>query len=138
MFQYSQLYTTMVQQVTNGIKISVKTNFEGTCYRNDRVFFSFSYSITIENQSNDSVQLVSRHWKIFDALKNLEIIEGEGVIGEKPVLAPKKSYTYQSYCNLTSPTGAMRGFFNMINFTNTSNFKVQIPSFQLTVPAILN
>lgn len=128
----------MVQQVTNGIKISVKTKFEGNSYQNYRMYFSFSYSITIENQSNDSVQLVSRHWKIFDSLKDLNIVEGEGVIGKKPILAPKKSYTYSSYCNLTSPIGSMKGFFNMINFTTTKNFRVYIPSFQLTVPAILN
>ena len=128
----------MVQQVTNGIKISVKTKFEGISHQNNRLFFTFSYEVTIENQSNASVQLVSRHWKIFDALKNLEIVEGEGVIGKKPILTPKKTYTYRSYCNLTSPTGAMKGFYNMINFTNTSKFKVQIPNFQLTVPAVLN
>ncbi|MCB0460201.1 MAG: Co2+/Mg2+ efflux protein ApaG [Flavobacteriaceae bacterium] len=128
----------MVQQVTNGIKISVKTNFEGTVFQNYRVYFSFSYQITIENQSNDSVQLISRYWKIFDSLKNTEIVEGEGVIGQKPVLPPKKSYTYSSYCNLTSPIGAMKGFFNMINFSTTKNIKVYIPTFQLTVPAILN
>lgn len=128
----------MVQQVTNGIKISVKTKFEGISHQNNRLLFTFSYQITIENQSNASVQLISRHWKIFDALKSLEIVEGDGVIGKKPVLAPKKSYTYSSYCSLTSPTGAMKGFYNMINFTNTSRFKVLIPSFQLTVPAVLN
>jgi len=128
----------MVQQVTNGIKISVKTQFEGTSYQKLRKYFAFSYSITIENQSNDSVQLVSRHWKIFDALKKLEIVEGEGVIGEKPVLKPKKSYTYSSYCNLTSPIGSMKGFFNMINFTTTKKLKIAIPSFQLSTPAISN
>ena len=128
----------MVQQVNNGIKISVKTQFEGTSYQNLRKYFSFSYSITIENQSNDSVQLVSRHWEIFDALKKLEIVEGEGVIGEKPVLKPKKSYTYSSYCNLTSPIGSMKGFFNMINFTTTKKLKIAIPSFQLGTPAISN
>jgi ApaG protein len=128
----------MVQQVTNGIKISVKTKFEGNRYQNYRMYFSFSYSITIENQSNDSVQLLSRHWNIFDSLNNLEVIEGEGVVGKKPILAPKKSYTYSSYGNLTSPIGSMKGFFNMINFTTTKNFRVYIPSFQLTVPAILN
>jgi len=128
----------MVQQVTNGIKISVKTKFEGNRYQNYRLYFSFSYSITIENQSNDSVQLISRHWNIFDSLNNFEIVEGEGVVGKKPILAPKKSYTYSSYGNLTSSIGAMKGFFNMINFTTTKNFRVYIPSFQLTVPAILN
>tara|TARA_R110002073_G_scaffold336208_1_gene530943 strand:+ start:82649 stop:83035 length:387 start_codon:yes stop_codon:yes gene_type:complete len=128
----------MVQQVTNGIKISVKTKFEGSNYYKYRMYFSFSYSITIENQSNDSVQLISRYWEIFDSLKNIEIVEGEGVIGEKPILKPKKSYTYSSYSNITSPVGSMRGFFNMINFTTTKKFRVKIPSFQLNVPAVLN
>lgn len=128
----------MVQQVTNGIKISVKTNFEGTVHQNYRMYFSFSYQITIENQSNDAVQLVSRNWTIFDSLKNIQKVEGEGVIGKKPILAPKKSYTYSSYCNLISPIGAMKGFFNMINFTTTKNIRVHIPAFQLTVPAVLN
>ncbi len=126
----------MIQQVTNGIKISVKTNFEGTRYQNDRIYFTFSYSITIENQSNDSVQLTGRHWKIFDSLKSTEVVEGEGVIGEKPIITPKHSYTYSSYCNLTSSIGSMKGFFNMINFTTTKNFRVSIPSFQLAIPAI--
>jgi len=128
----------MVQQVTNGIKISVETNFEGTCFQNDSKYFSFSYSITIENQSNDSVQLTSRHWEIFDALNSLHIVDGEGVIGMKPVISPKETYTYSSFCNLTSPIGSMKGFFNMINFTTTKNFRVYIPIFQLTVPAISN
>ncbi len=128
----------MVQQVTNGIKISVETNFEGTTYHKHVLYYTFSYSITIENQSNDSVQLVSRHWDIFDALKNTEVVEGEGVIGKKPILKPKAVHTYNSFCNLVSPTGSMRGYYNMINFTTTKSFRVQIPSFQLNVPAILN
>ena len=128
----------MVQQVTNGIKISVKTNFEGTRYQKGRLYFSFGYSVTIENQSNDSVQLISRHWKIFDSLSGLEVVAGEGVIGKKPILTPKQSYTYSSFCNLTSPLGSMKGFFNMINFTTTKSFRVHIPSFQLNVPAISN
>lgn len=128
----------MVQQVTNGIKISVETNFEGTSYQNYQLYYIFSYSITIENQSNDSVQLISRHWDIFDSLKNIEVVEGEGVIGEKPIIRPKKSHTYSSFCNLVSPVGAMKGYYNMINFTTTKSFRVQIPSFQLNVPAVLN
>ena len=54
----------MVQQVTNGIKISVTSNFEGTSYRNFRLYFAFSYEVTIENQSNDTVQLLDRQWTI--------------------------------------------------------------------------
>lgn len=128
----------MIQQITKGIKISVNTNFEGKRYQNMRVYYTFSYSITIENQSSDTVQLLSRHWNIFDSLSDLEIIEGEGVVGEKPIIPPKKSYTYNSHCLLTSPIGAMNGHYNMINFTSSKQFKVQIPTFHLMIPASLN
>jgi len=131
-------FTKMIQQVTRGIKISIETNFEGTFYKNYRVHFAFGYRITIENQSKDSVQLTSRFWKIKDALNNTEIVEGEGVIGKKPVLKPGESHTYKSGCLLTSPFGAMSGFYSMINFTSTRKFRVAIPSFKLSAPFALN
>ncbi|RLD29774.1 MAG: Co2+/Mg2+ efflux protein ApaG [Bacteroidetes bacterium] len=128
----------MVQQVTRGIKISVETNFEGTFYKNYKVNFAFGYKVTIENQSKDSVQLNSRHWRILDALNNIEVIDGEGVIGKKPVLKPGESYTYSSGCLLTSPFGAMQGHYNMVNFTTTKKFKVSIPTFKLSAVFAMN
>lgn len=128
----------MVQQVTNGIKITVTSNFEGTSYRNFRLYFAFSYEVTIENQSNDTVQLLERQWTIFDSLNHNEVVEGSGVIGKKPVLKPSEKYTYRSNCFLTSPIGAMKGFYNMVNFSNSSAFKVYIPTFQLMVSSIHN
>ena len=76
----------MVSQITRGIKISVTTSFEGTYFKNHKIHFAFSYEITIENHSKDSVQLLSRHWEIFDSLNDTETVDGEGVIGKKPVL----------------------------------------------------
>lgn len=128
----------MIQQVTRGIKISIETNFEGTFYKNYRVHFAFGYQITIENQSKDSVQLTSRFWRIKDALNRTEIVEGEGVIGKKPVIKPGESHTYKSGCLLSSPFGSMSGFYNMINFTSTRKFRVAIPSFKLSAPFALN
>lgn len=128
----------MIQQITKGIKISITSNFEEKRYQNTRIYYAFSYSITIENQSSDTVQLLSRHWNIFDSLNNIEIVEGEGVIGKKPILKPKQIYTYTSNCYLTSPIGAMNGFYYMINFNTSKKFEVQIPTFQLTVPSTFN
>lgn len=128
----------MVQQVTNGIKVSVVSNFEGTSYRNYRLYYAFSYQVTIENLSNETVQLLERHWQIYDSLNNTEIVEGSGVIGQKPILKPLQTHTYKSNCFLTSPIGAMNGFFNMVNFTTTKTFKVYIPTFQLMVSSIHN
>jgi ApaG protein len=128
----------MVSQITRGIKISVKTSFEGTYFKNYRIQFAFSYEITIENHGKDSVQLNTRHWEIFDSLNDIEFVDGEGVIGKKPVLKPGEKHTYSSGCLLASPFGAMRGYFSMVNFTTTRTFKVIVPTFRLSAPFALN
>lgn len=128
----------MVQQVTSGIKISVVTNFEGSFYKNYKMQYAFGYTVTIENQSKDSVQLYARHWEILDALNNVETVIGEGVIGKKPVLKPGESHTYTSGCLLTSPFGAMQGHYNMVNFTTTKKFQVTIPTFKLSATFAIN
>lgn len=128
----------MVQLVTSGIKISVETNFEGTFYKNYKINYAFGYKVTIENQSRDVVQLDSRYWKIKDALNNIEVVRGEGVIGKKPILRPGESHVYNSGCLLTSPFGSMDGHYNMVNFSNSKQFKVFIPSFKLSAPFSLN
>lgn len=128
----------MVSQITRGIKISVLTIFKGTYFKNHRIHFAFTYEISIENHSKDSVQLTSRHWDIFDSLNDLETVDGEGVIGKKPVLKPGEIHSYSSGCLLLSPFGTMRGYFNMINFTTTKSFKVIVPSFRLSAPFALN
>ena len=128
----------MVSQITRGIKISVGTTFEGTYFKNHKIHYAFSYHVTIENHGKDSVQLTSRHWDIFDSLNDIETVDGEGVIGKKPVLKPGETHTYSSGCLLASPFGAMRGYFNMINFTNTRSFRVIVPTFRLSAPFALN
>ena len=128
----------MVSQITKGIKISVLTSFEGTYFKNYKIHFAFSYHVTIENQSKDSVQLNSRHWEIYDALNDVETVDGEGVIGKKPVIKPGEAFSYSSGCLLSSPIGAMKGYFSMVNFTSTKSFKVLIPTFKLSAPFAIN
>jgi ApaG protein len=128
----------MVTQITRGIKISVSTSFEGTYFKNYKLHFAFSYQITIENHSKDSVQLISRHWEISDSLNVKEIVDGEGVVGIKPVLKPGESHSYSSGCLLSSPFGAMRGYYNMVNFTSTKKFRVIVPTFRLSAPFAIN
>lgn len=128
----------MTTQVTKGIKISVNTNFEGTFFKNYKMHYAFGYTITIENQSKDTVQLTSRHWNIYDSLNDLETLDGEGVIGKKPILEPGKSHTYNSGCLLTSPIGAMNGHYNMVKLDTREEFRVQIPTFKFAAPFALN
>jgi ApaG protein len=128
----------MVQQVTRGIKIKVKQNFEGTFYKNYKIHFAFGYNVTIENRSKEIVQLNSRFWTISDSLNKDEQIEGEGVIGKKPVLKPGEIHTYNSGCLLLSPFGSMKGHYKMIDLATTRKFNVTIPSFKLCAPFALN
>jgi len=124
----------MVQLVTQDIKVSVETNFEGTFYKSNKMNYAFGYTVTIENLGKEDVQLLARYWRISDALNNVEEVEGEGVIGKKPVIHPGESHTYSSGCLLISPFGAMKGFYEMLNLQNNQTFKVLIPSFKLSAP----
>lgn len=128
----------MVQQITKGIKISVKTKYEGALSRNLHTFHNFSYYITIENKSEDTVQLTDRYWEIFDSLNATEVVQGEGVVGQTPILKPRDVYTYKSGCILHSNIGTMKGYFTMLDIDSLNTFSVTIPSFQLTTPISSN
>ncbi|MDD7914943.1 Co2+/Mg2+ efflux protein ApaG [Polaribacter ponticola] len=128
----------MIQQVTKGIKISVKTKFNGTSFRNNRLYYVFAYFITIENKSSETVKLTHRMWEIFDSLNNTEIVNGEGVIGQTPILKPNDNYSYSSGCFLESNIGAMRGYYSMENLETFQKFKVIIPTFQLSTLVLSN
>lgn len=128
----------MINHVTQGIKVAVKESYDGSYFKNYRLHFSFNYFIKITNQSKSIVQLKSRHWRIFDSLSQDIIIDGEGVIGQKPLIKPGESYEYSSSCLITSTVGAMRGFYNMINVNTGKNFRAYIPTFKLAAPQALN
>ncbi|WKD85118.1 Protein ApaG [Polaribacter huanghezhanensis] len=128
----------MVQQITNGIKISVKTAFNGVINKGLNSFNAFSYVINIENESSDIVQLLERFWEISDALNDKEFVVGEGVVGQQPILNPNEQYTYQSNCFLLGDSGSMKGTFKMINKKTNTFFQVIIPTFQLSTSSLLN
>ena len=118
----------MIQRVTQGIRISVNAFFEGTYFKNYRLHYSFGYRISISNRGKDTVQLQSRHWKIFDSLKPTAFVDGEGVVGKKPVIKPGQVYCYQSGCLLSSPIGAMQGHYDMINLASVSYTHLTLPT----------
>ena len=128
----------MIQQITRGIKISVETKFEGSFLKDQILHHAFMYFITIENQSKDVVQLLSRHWKILECINRPQYVYGNGVVGKKPVIRHGERHTYQSGCLITSPLGCMSGTYIMINFTTAKKFNVDVPNFKLSVPYILN
>lgn len=121
----------MVQQITNGIKILVQTHFEGTFYKEEIIHFAFSYDVNIINVRQNPVQLLSRVWHISDALNSKESVEGDGVVGEQPIIQPSESYNYSSGCTLKSPFGSMKGLYSMIDLMDQKKFKAKIPTFKL-------
>lgn len=118
---------------TNGITVRVAPNFlpEQSAPSQGRWFWS--YHIRIENVGDQPVQLLTRHWKITDARGGVNHVDGDGVIGEQPVLAPGESHDYVSGCPLPTPTGSMEGAYRFIREDGTS-FLAAIPLFKLLAP----
>ncbi|MBL7828159.1 MAG: Co2+/Mg2+ efflux protein ApaG [Saprospiraceae bacterium] len=123
---------------TKGITIMVETQYlpEHSNPREHR--FIFGYHITIKNGSDYTVQLMRRHWFIYDATGNIREVEGEGVIGLQPVLKPGETHEYASYCDLPTDMGKMHGAYLMNCHDDDSFFQVAIPLFKLYDPAKLN
>ena len=90
----------------------------------------WSYHVRIENDGEQPVQLMSRHWLIRDGLGNTHEVRGEGVVGEMPLIMPGASFDYVSGCPLATPTGEMEGSYRMVGQDGTS-FDIAIPAFPL-------
>jgi len=129
---------TMVSCITNDIKISVQVTYEDTHSRPLMHYFVFSYRITIENKSDKPVRLLRRHWHIFDAMAGWSEVEGEGVVGQQPLLYSSEEYLYESFCPLISESGKMYGTYLMENINDHSTFLVNIPQFELIAPIKTN
>lgn len=125
-------------QVTHGIKITVETKFHTEHSDAGNRHFLFLYGITIENKSDYTVQLISRHWDIFDSTSENSEVDGDGVVGEQPVLEPGEVFEYESACSLTTDIGKMSGTYLMERKTDKARFYVTIPEFELIVPQRLN
>ncbi len=121
----------MITEVTNGIQVSVDSNYQPLYSRPEQHHYFFSYRIQIENKSDYTVKLMRRHWFIFDSSGNKHEVEGEGVVGQQPELQPGESYTYESACNLTTEIGSMHGIYTFLRTADDKEFQVTIPRFQL-------
>ncbi|WP_256002717.1 MULTISPECIES: Co2+/Mg2+ efflux protein ApaG [Pedobacter] len=128
----------MVTAITQGVKISVETTFQDEYSSPEGEHFMFAYRITIENLTDQTIQLKRRQWFIFDSNGMQREVEGEGVVGLQPVLQPGNSHSYVSGCHLTTDMGSMRGNYLMHRFSDDTEFIVEIPQFQLIVPYRLN
>jgi ApaG protein len=115
------------------VRVSVSYLPEQSEPRRGRWFWA--YHVRIENEGPAAVQLLTRHWVITDGRGARHTVEGEGVVGEQPLVEPGGSFDYVSGCPLATPTGAMQGAYRMID-EGGAVFDVEIPRFQLIAPAV--
>ncbi len=99
--------------------------------------YVFSYTITISNVGESTVQLLGRHWIITDANSQVQEVRGQGVVGEQPVLKPGQSFGYTSGTVISTPVGTMRGSYQMVSEDGTK-FEAPISQFVLSVPRVLH
>ncbi len=128
----------MVTQTTQGIKVSVETEYQPAYSSPSQHHYVFTYRITIENQSEFTIQLLRRHWHVHDAGFLKREVEGEGVVGQQPILEPGQWHQYVSGCNLKSGIGKMEGTYLMERIVDGTRFNVHIPPFSLIAPFRLN
>lgn len=122
----------MYKDVSNGIEIQVFPEYVEEQSSEAHSYYFYSYQVKIQNQRQDEVQLQSRYWLIKDGNGDEEAVQGEGVIGQQPVLKPGESYTYTSFCPLRTKTGNMRGSFYFSS--KDESFEAKIPLFFLRTP----
>jgi ApaG protein len=128
----------MDTKTTEGVKVTVTTNYLPDYSSPVQQHYVFAYKITIENKSEFTVKLLRRHWYIHDATGTVREVEGEGVVGQQPTLEPGESHEYVSGCNLKTGMGKMRGTYLMERLVDGKQFYASIPEFTLIVPYKLN
>jgi ApaG protein len=120
---------------TDGVTVRVSVSYLPEQSEPDRGRWFWAYHIRIENEGAGPVQLLTRHWIITDGRGARHSVEGEGVVGEQPIVEPGASFDYVSGCPLATPTGAMQGTYRMVGEDGRA-FDVAIPRFSLMAPAV--
>jgi len=122
------------QQTTEGIIVTVEVEYvPKERHRFGDGKYVWAYTITIDNGGDEPAQLRTRHWTITDGRGQVETVDGEGVVGQTPLIAPGRSFSYTSACPLDVPSGVMGGYYLFEREDGTS-LKVMIPAFSLDLP----
>ena len=117
--------------ITHDIKITVLSEYQESVSVPDDENYVFTYRVVIENLGSEIVQILGRHWYIVDTVGLRQEVEGEGVVGEKPVIYPGQAYEYGSWCKLTAETGKMWGSYLVKRLSDNVKISVTIPEFML-------
>lgn len=120
---------------THGVTVRVSVSYLPEQSEPARGRWFWAYHIRIENEGVGAVQLLTRHWIITDGRGARHSVEGEGVVGEQPLIEPGASFDYVSGCPLATPSGAMQGAYRMVGEDGVV-FDADIPRFVLTAPTV--
>ena len=124
-------------EITNGIRVTASPEYLPEQSDPNNNLYAFSYSITIENTSSESVQLINRHWVIFSGTRQHGDVKGEGVVGVQPIIGPSDRFEYTSGATIKDTAGAMEGTYTFVG-ENGDFFDVKIPRFDFIYPDLLN
>ena len=127
----------MSSAMTNGILVSVDSQYIPERSSLSSRQYAFAYTVRISNQGHVTARLESRHWIITDGTGRVEEVKGPGVVGVQPRLRPGESFEYTSWCVLATPSGEMRGTYQMVP-DQGSAFDADIAPFRLSLPQTLN
>ncbi len=123
----------MFSKITRSIKITATPHFLDQHSEPEEDHYVWAYTIQLENDGEETVQLMRRHWKITDAHGLTQEVRGEGVIGEQPVLKPGEAYRYTSGTALATASGIMSGEYEM-STPSGQTFDAEVPAFSLDSP----
>ena len=118
---------------SEGIRVAVRPRFSMAESDLGEGTFVFTYEVRLQNEGTEAAQLLFRHWHIHDSLGEDQEVDGEGVVGEQPVLVPGGRHEYLSFCVLHSPVGHMEGYYTFVR-PNGDRFRVGVPRFALEAP----
>jgi ApaG protein len=128
----------MQSLTTQGVEVSVEVFYQLDYSHPLQHEYMFAYRITLENHNSFAIQLLRRKWFIFDSIGEHREVEGDGVIGQQPIIHPGNTFQYVSGCNLKSEMGKMWGFYTLVDLYHQREFQVDIPVFQMVAPMKLS
>ncbi len=123
----------MFKATTNGVIVTVIPVYIDERSNPESSQYFWAYRVVIENESNQTLKLLTRYWKITDSNGHIEEVKGDGVIGEQPVLKTGENFSYTSGCPLSTSSGIMVGNYTMQN-DRGEMLKIEIPAFPLDLP----
>ena len=127
----------MSDTTTRDIRVQVASFYDEDRSAPQESYYFFAYQVRISNVGQETAQLVSREWIIIDGNGDTQRVQGPGVVGEQPTLAPGEEFEYTSFCPLPTPVGSMHGSYLMV-LANGERFEAEIAPFPLAAPHAVN